>query len=177
MSIRDAIIGCVESGTLVHLRPREADTPRLRTVLVSDELYEFLSCEHDAENDRIAAIQLWAGFDVFTSGDVFTFAEKPVKKDQASLVAPLLPLKDDVFQFRISDNPKVRVAGGFSEPDTFVALTWNYRSELGNLENGVETRAWRALRESAKAKWANRLNGYRRLTGGPNDLATNIRLG
>jgi hypothetical protein len=100
-----------------------------------------LGC-HIWEGRRHANLR--ALLDGFTEGDWITVAENPFNKDALAILARVHPIEDEVWSFRCLDpRPGVRALGRFSEPNTFVALTWNYREIVD----------WAPEIESCKATW------------------------
>lgn len=85
--------------------------------------------------------------DSFTEGDVISVAEDPYDKAASAILARVDAVEAEVWDIRCLDpSPGIRVFGRFSEPDTFIALTWEYRE---NVDWPTETArcqaAWRAL--------------------------------
>jgi hypothetical protein len=144
-SIRDAIkvyegrsLFCLPSALLGE------ETPR--TVFVSQELREIVDgppWPASWEGRRHANLR--AVLDGFTEGDSITVAENPLDKDARAILARVDPVEDEIWDFRCLDpKPGIRAFGRFSEPDTFIALTWNYREIID----------WPAEVERCKAAWA-----------------------
>jgi hypothetical protein len=87
---------------------------------------------------------LRALFDGFTEGDWITVAENPFDKEARAILARVAPIEEEVWDFRCLDpRPGVRAFGRFSEPNTFIALTWNYREIID----------WTSEVERCKAEW------------------------
>lgn len=88
--------------------------------------------------------KLRAILDGFTEGDSITIAQNPVDKNARAILARVDPVEDEIWDFRCLDpKPGIRAFGRFSEPDTFIALTWNYREIID----------WAAEVERCKAEW------------------------
>jgi hypothetical protein len=130
-SIRDAIkshegrnLFCLPSAILGE------ETPR--TVFVTSELHEIVNgppWPNTWEGRRYAALR--GLLDGFTEGDTITIALDPFDKDPSAMMARVHPVEDEVWDFRsIEAKSALRVFGRFSEPDTFIGLTWNYREIL-----------------------------------------------
>jgi hypothetical protein len=92
-----------------------------------------------------AAMRIFrAVLDGFTEGDAITVAENPSDKDARAILARVDPVQDEVWDFRCLDpRPGIRAFGRFSEPNTFIALTWNYREVID----------WSAEVERCKSEW------------------------
>jgi len=64
-------------------------------------------------------------------------------------MARVAPVEDDFFDFRItSPFPQIRAFGGFSEWNSFVIVTWNYRDAIGDDFDSEVTRCkteWQKL--------------------------------
>jgi len=94
-----------------------------------------------------------------------------MKKDTTANIARVRPVEDNICDFRAIDpNPGIRAFGAFVEMDTFVALTWRYREDLG-----YDPRKWAAEIGRCKAKWRNLFHNYPRPTGSFNDLLSNFQ--
>lgn len=127
-SIREAIKSH-EGRTLFCLPSALLGEETPRTVFVSNELHEIVNgppWPATWEGRRHANLR--ALFDGFTEGDWITVAENPFDKDGRAILARVAPAEDEIWDFRCLDpRPGIRAFGRFSEPNTFIALTWNYR--------------------------------------------------
>jgi hypothetical protein len=84
--------------------------------------------------------------DDFIEGGFVTIAENPFNKQSTAIMARVDPVEYEIFQFRCLDpNPGIRILGCFSEADTFVALTWDYRENFND--------AWSEHVEECRARW------------------------
>lgn len=76
-------------------------------------------------------------FNRFARGEDITVGDDPFRKDMNAFMARTYAPQDGIFDIRSRDpKPGLRVFGAFSEPDTFVALTWGYRRDLGDSTDG-----------------------------------------
>jgi hypothetical protein len=127
-SIREAIQSH-EGRTLFCLPSALLGEETPRTVFVSNELHEIVNgppWPATWEGRRHANLR--ALFDGFTEGDWITVAENPFDKNSRAILARVAPPEDEIWDFRCLDpRPGIRAFGRFSEPNTFIALTWNYR--------------------------------------------------
>jgi hypothetical protein len=137
-SIRDAInahegqrLFCLESEF------RRDDSPR--AVFVSAEVMEIVNGPPWSGNDGRRYARLRALLDSFTAGDFITVAENPRDKDARAILARVDPIAAEVWDFRCLDpHPGIRAFGRFSEMDTFVVLSWNFRENLMTAEDWAE---------------------------------------
>ena len=87
----------------------------------------------------------------------------PPSKSVAAYLALLeqpAPPKDKVWELRSCVDPQLRLFGQFAEKNRFVALTWEYRSYLGN-----DADKWYAAMEECKAEWRKLFPAYDPLLG------------
>lgn len=120
------------------------ETPR--TMFLSREVQEIVL---EAATDRYMAL-VKAVLDNFVAGGFITVAGDPFRKPSSAILARVDPVELEVFSFRVFDpRPQIRVLGCFSERDTFVALSWNYRQDFN----------WNAERDGCLAEWGRLFNG------------------
>ena len=161
-SIR-AAIQAQEGRQLFCLPPLPGGEETPRTVFVSKELRDYVvppaAGWPDTRDGRLFS-RLRALFDDFTEGGWVTVAENPFDKDANAILARVAPVEEEVWVFRCLDpKPGVRAFGCFSERDTFVALTWDYRE---NLENDDY---WRREVAGCRAEWRRLFGGIAPLSG------------
>jgi len=129
-AIRDAIKGQLGTG-LFYLPPTLDGEEACRTVFVSREIRDIVMVPQDRSRDARRHAALRALLDAFTIGTEITIAENPHDKDRCAMLARIEPVSAEVWDFRCLDpKPGIRAFGRFSEPDIFVALTWNYRENI-----------------------------------------------
>jgi hypothetical protein len=81
-----------------------------------------------------------------------TVAEDPFVKPGYAMMARVAPVGYELFDLRITtpaeDEPEsIRVFGGFADKNAFVALTWDYRENIGNNFDAEVERCMSAWRE------------------------------
>ena len=68
------------------------------------------------------------------------------------------PISDRIWDIRSVDpSPGIRVLGGFAEKDTFVALEWDFRENLG----GPKSKEWRDFIVRCSAHWRRLFGTYK----------------
>jgi hypothetical protein len=133
-SIRDAIkthdgqnLFCLESEF------KQDDSPR--AVFVSADVMHIVNGSPWPGKDGRRYARLRALLDSFTTGGFITVAERPFDKHARAILARVDPVEAEVWDFRCLDpNPGIRAFGRFSEKDTFVVLSWNFRENLNTAE-------------------------------------------
>jgi len=150
MSIRAEIGYRIGEGRLFQLPPLMASAPVVRTMFVGEAIFEAVTPPWDRSPDGYRLSRLRADLDAFTEGHLISIAEHPFKKPNIAYMARTHPPKDEVWDIRSRDpKPAIRVLGCFAETDTFIALVYDYRRNLG----GPRSREWRNLIERCKAEW------------------------
>jgi hypothetical protein len=162
MSIRDEIQNRVAEGRMLHLPHSIPSAERKRDMFVSEEVGQVVMPPWETNVDGLRFSMLRAHLDVFTSGGLISIASDPYSKPKATYMARIDPPADEVWDIRsIDPRPAIRVLGCFAETDLFVALTWEYRMNLG----GPDSKEWRDFREKCKAKWRGLFPAYQPFTG------------
>ena len=163
MSIQDEISVLVRQGRLIQLLPIIKSDRVKRFMFVSSALYERLQPEIDIGNEfdpRFAHLR--ADLEKFILGGEINVAHDPFKKPTKTFLARTKPVEDEIWDIRsIDPNPAIRVLGCFSEQDVFVALEWEFRSELG----GPHDKAWRDFIVRCGAHWRRLFGSYLPLCG------------
>jgi hypothetical protein len=119
-----------------------------RTVFVSDEIIQAVVPPFAEDRDGFRLSQFRQFLDAFLEGGEFSVADNPDTKPSDAMIARVHPVGDHFFDMRsIAPKPGIRALGGFSEKDTFVALTWNWRESLD------EPGAWAAEVGRCRAAW------------------------
>jgi hypothetical protein len=164
MSIRNAInnLDGRELFCLPSMFPGD-ETPR--TVYASIEIAELVMWrEPDDTREGRMAFNARGLLDDFVEGAFITIAEDPFDKDAKCILARVDPVAHEFWDFRCLDpNPGLRILGGFSELDTFIALTWDYRENFdGNWERKVSECGdeWRRLFKDIPPHGGKSLNEY-----------------
>jgi hypothetical protein len=161
-----AAINAHDGRSLFCLSPLIGGEESPRTVFVSQELRDIVTppWPDSWEGRRHAGLR--ALLDAFTEGDSIAVAEDPHDKAARAILARVDPVDAEVWNFRCLDpRPGIRAFGHFSEPDTFIALTWDYRE---NLEDGEYWEAevlrcqsaWRKLFGALPPHAGSSLNAY-----------------
>jgi len=120
-----------------------------RHVFVTAGLNDLLTDPESAAEQRARFVDLRADLDAFIDGGNLTFCLAPFgARDER--IARLAPVDKGLCEFR-SRHPKpgIRVIGGFAARDSFIALGWHFRRDLG----GAGSRAWRAACVEARRIW------------------------
>lgn len=140
MSTKDILKMAVEAGNLVLLVPLSPRATKRRALYVTNELWKLLDAqtEDDITEERYGKLR----------ADLETFV---VERDlYPHYLYWLTPRGDLVWEIRsTADAPSLRVLGRFAEPDSFVALTIEARSELG----GWNSPSWKRARRTTVQRW------------------------
>jgi hypothetical protein len=151
MSIDDEIASHVSAGRLFCLPSQITGVETVRTMYVSQDIFYAVAgpFTDDHEGERLAEFR--QTLDAFLEGAEFSVAEDPYVKPSDAMLPRVAPVSAEIWDIRvIAPNPGIRVLGGFSKLDTFVALTWDYRENLDgprlwNDEIDRCRKAWRDL--------------------------------
>ena len=150
MSIDVALHHCLENGSLHVLQPALPGAAVKRHVFVTAGLNDLLTDPESAAEQRARFVDLRADLDAFIDGaSRGHFVSQPFgARDER--IARLAPVDKGLCEFR-SRHPKpgIRVIGGFAARDSFIALGWHFRRDLG----GAGSRAWRAACVEARRIW------------------------
>jgi hypothetical protein len=134
MSIRERIKQHVASGELVHA-PHSLPSVRAgRYLFMVKEMWEAVDGSLSGNGIHDLRLgKLRADFDRFVSGQELTIGDHPLDKGINAFMARTHPVQDGVFDIRSQDpSPGIRVFGCFSEKNTFIALIWRCRKDLGS---------------------------------------------
>ena len=161
MSIRDEIASLVADNKLFCLPSRLTGEETPRTLFVSQEIMDGLAQPYPApQAHRLSEFREF--LDGFLENGEFSVAEDPDYKDQYALLARVHDVKEDFWDFRVTaPKPGIRAFGAFSEFNTFVLLTWEYRESITNFDAEVERckAEWREMFASKPFHGAN-LDAY-----------------
>jgi hypothetical protein len=126
MSIEDQIDDLLNTQ-LFLLGDQETPRTMYITVEVRAMVGEALGDTPEAERHAKATGVLEA----FANGDWITISEEPFNKERHTILSRVDPVEDEFWEFRCLDpDPGIRVLGAFSDKDTFVAVTWDYRENF-----------------------------------------------
>ena len=130
MSIHDVIKSLVNKDLfLLTSELLGEDTPR--TIYYSNEVREIVDGANCKVRNKNRFASAKAVMDAFIELGEITFGLDPFEKDHDAIMARTEPSDWGIIDFRVLDpTPGIRVLGGFSEPDTFIALTWCFREDM-----------------------------------------------
>jgi hypothetical protein len=163
MSIHDEINYWLTRGELFQVFPRVPGSPVNRVLLVNEEVHRLVTGPWETQREEVRAGRLWADFDRFIEGRLISVSlNGPYSKPRTTFMARLDPPEDDVIEIRSRDpKPGIRVFGRFADKDTYVALNWEYRENLG----GPQDREFDREREICKTKWRHFFHTYPSICG------------
>jgi hypothetical protein len=127
MSIRDQIIELVRNKELFCLESQDwgPDTPR--TLFLTKDVLDAITPPFPATPRGLHA-EFRQQLDAFLELNLLSVGEDPKTKDSNAQMARVDPVEWEFWDFRItSPYPQIRALGGFSELDTFVIVSWQYR--------------------------------------------------
>ena len=156
MSISHEIISRVQEGRLIELRPALPGSAVVRRIYASLEINDLVMGPWNDNDWEIRCNQLRADLDRFIMGGVMPVTAGKYN-DGKSLLKQLIPPEDEIWEIRSRDpEPSLRVFGSFAVKDTFVALTWAKRADLG----GPTSRGWRDAQVHCGVDWRNLFPAY-----------------
>jgi hypothetical protein len=132
MSIKEAVDALVLSQELTFLCPVMPGVSVHRDVYVGAEVLGLVGDDAtpSSEYEKVSA-KARARLDHFSAGKFVVFALNPRNKSVHSDIARNAPIDKGILDVRITDpNPKIRIFGGFLQPDVLVLLTWATRDNL-----------------------------------------------
>lgn len=143
MSIRDEIDRHVAAGVLRLLPPLVPGAQRKRTLLVTQEVWDWLSGPWQGAPGEERRFQLRAFLDRFTEGALINVGDNGYMK-------PARKRHEEVWWIRSRrPRPSIRVLGRFALVDTYILTTWGFVSDLG----GPKSREWRDTIVRCKTEW------------------------
>jgi hypothetical protein len=138
MSIHDVVRAQTDAHELFLLTPILDSDPLVRCLFVSRDIYEAVTDLGDGIDERMGRLR--ARLEVFIKGQVITVSIDPYRTRNAYM-ARLDPCQREVWEIRDRSRPSLRVFGSFADRDTFIALTWQWRSILGPLAR-IKPNVW-----------------------------------
>lgn len=134
-----------------------------RVLIASEEVNRLITGPWEDEKEELRSGRLWADFDRYVEGRLISLSlDNPYRKSKSTYAARLDPVREDVWEIRSRDpKPGIRVFGRFADVDVFVALTWDYRENLG----GPYSKEFDRERERCKAEWRKLFNTYPTIFG------------
>jgi hypothetical protein len=146
-SIQEAV-KALEGTNLFKLPPEFGDAENPRTMLITASIYNDFAGPFPDTVDGERRSTARALLDAFTLGDDFTVGADPHDKDPDAMMARVDPVGAEVFDFRSFDcRSGIRVFGCFTSTDEFIALTWQFREDLGTPED------WDAAIADCMSEW------------------------
>jgi hypothetical protein len=146
MSIQTVLARLMNDGVLHVLQSEFLGEETPRVFYYTTEVSEVIEGINDASRDRQLFRRAKALFDDFIEMGEVTLALDPYNKRKTAIIAQVDSETSGMFDFRVTDpRPGLRVLGYFSEPDTFVALTYDYRENFDD--------AWPEKIDECKAAW------------------------
>ena len=124
---------------LLHFFEPPVPTNVKRHLVMSADVRDAIRDEFSDETDRHAAMLDF--FLRFAEHDVFLVSEDPAEHPPNTEIARNSPVSWEFWDFRVyadthatrqTGNKGIRVCGAFACKDTFVALTWDYRENIGD---------------------------------------------
>jgi len=106
-----------------------------RTMIVSPEILAVVSppFADTLEGKRHGEFRAW--LDSFMEGAEISVAEDPHDKPPDAMLARVDPIEAEFWSIRVTEpeeTPGIRAFGAFTQKDTLVALTWEYRELIGD---------------------------------------------
>jgi hypothetical protein len=146
MSIRDEIKARRDEGWLYRLS-LDPGSEEKRTLYVSKGIHALLVGPWQDQPLQDRWLQIRADLDAFVDGSRITLPrDRQRSPKNPTHMAQLRPANDEVWEYRHRrPEPSIRLFGRFAEKDSFIALTWEYRADLG----AFRSREWR----NAKLRW------------------------
>ena len=94
---------------------------------------------------RLGEFRAW--LDSFMEGAELSVSEDPFNKPPDTMLARVSPVEEDFWSIRVTEpeeSPGIRGFGGFHKQDEFVALTFDYREDIGDFSAEVDAvrEAW-----------------------------------
>ena len=157
-----------EGKFLWKLSPFPGD-PSARTVLLSSEMEELLSCEMDEGEEANRRSGLLASLQHIVAGRRLVVCMKPIEARKAH-VGRLRPIQDAVWDIRCQDSPALRVFCQFVEKDVLLAVTCRPRSIPANWLGWLpladrNSKEWERGIAATKREWDKLFPTYLPVTG------------
>jgi len=163
MSIQDEIRG--KMGTeLFGLAPFWNRDPIARRVIYCKELKELIEPPWNNQLGEARCRKARDDLEAFVRGSPISVARRP-RKAKLAYMSRLDDGKHAIWDVRCRDpDPGLRILGGFSDRDEFIAVWWGYRKCLGKYGSDE----WHAAIGEAQLRWRNLFYPYQPvITRGP----------
>ena len=132
MSIRDQIKGLLDRRDLFILESPDWGPETPRTLFATRAVLDAVTAPFPATPKGLHA-EFRQQLDAFLELGQMSVGWDPKTKSSDALMARVSPVEWGFFDFRItSPYPAIRAFGGFSERDTFVIVTWEYRNVIAD---------------------------------------------
>ena len=149
MSIRGEIQSRIWEGELFKVERQVLSDPAPRAVVVSAEINGLIQGPWRDEKQEEAWGRLRADMESFITGAPISIAKNP-RKAKSAFLSRLEGERGQIWEMRHRwPKPGIRLIGGLSEKNVFVALQWALRVDLG----AFGSREWRDAIEACKAEW------------------------
>ena len=148
MSIHALIDEALTQKSLVNVEAFEEKMIVRRIIATPDVNNLFVGPWEDTEWEERCG-HLVRQVDIYLNGERITVSKDPYAKDD-SYMKRLDPAASEIWELRSrAPIPGIRVFGRFAVKDTFVALDWKLRKDLG--ERG--DREWQLVMENCQRLW------------------------
>jgi hypothetical protein len=173
MSLVDEVNKLCGAGHLYQVPQSGFQLPQRRTIYGSGLIRTLLSGIGADQDQRLRVLELQADFDYFIDGHKVNLRSLR-SVEESAFMALLEPPSYEVWEIRsIDPAPSIRVFGSFVQLNTFVALTWAWRNELG----AKYSSEWRAAIQEFKEEWELYFGTIRPISGRyPDAYLTNFRI-
>jgi hypothetical protein len=132
MSIREQIRKLVDAKELFCLESPDWGPETPRTLFVTKVVLDAVTTPLPATPKGLHA-EFRQQLDAFLELGLMSVGWDSKTKSSDALMARIRPVEWGFFDFRItSPYPAIRAFGGFSELNTFVIVTWEYRDIIGD---------------------------------------------
>lgn len=123
----------VGSRGLFYLPPSLPSAPAIREIFASAEVRDGASPPWPKFRTGMRHAAFRATLDHFSEGNKISVAEDPFRKPSYAFLARVDPVEDEFWDIRcLRVDDGIRCFGGFGGRDLFIALTWEFRDEIGD---------------------------------------------
>jgi hypothetical protein len=134
MSIDTILDHLLAVGRLVELPSLFTGDETARMIVVSPDILAAVSppFPETEQGQRRQEFRHW--LDAFSEGGEISVAQNPRQKPPEAMLARVEPVGEEFWSIRVTDpdsTPGIRAFGAFLGKDKFVALTWEYREQIG----------------------------------------------
>jgi hypothetical protein len=123
---------------LVQLPALVSDPLPNRIMWVTEDVYDSVQPPFSEDYDGERLWRFRGSLDAFTNHYKISVAEDPFYKASDVFLARVHEVAEEFWDIRTMEPPSgIRCFGCFAGADEFVALTWNYRENIGNFNEAV----------------------------------------